>query len=144
MNILKNARRIFSSSPASGSESVLGYKIYTAIISQTGTSVPTVTIINNTLGETPTWYYDFYSEGVGRYQGRFVSSILTENKTVVFFSNMKQQSAASAPNSVYINVYETSVQTGLFDEIAISTLNGTGAYANGILSYTSIEIRVYP
>jgi hypothetical protein len=117
------------------------YDYYLALLTQTGTNPPTVTVIKNTLGEDPTWHYDFYNEGVGRYQGRFASNILTENKTVAFIQNIKLQAGNSA---VTVNTYDTSIQTGLFDEISISTHNGAGSYANGILQYTTLEVRVYP
>ena len=116
------------------------YLVYTALLTQTGTNAPVATVLENTLGETPTWYYDSYDEGVGRYQARFSSSILTENKTFAFIQNIKLQAGNSA---VVVNPYDASFQTGLFDEISIATYNGAGSYANGILSKTTLEVRVY-
>ena len=120
-----------------------GYKVYTALLTQTGTNAPVATVLENTLGQTPTWYYDFYNDGIGRYQARFASEILTENKTIAFVSGIKPQTGGNAINSVHVNVYEASFHTNLFDEIAVTTLNGTGSYVNGILQYTALEVRVY-
>lgn len=93
-----------------------GYKVYTALLTQTGTNAPVATVLENTLGETPTWYYDFYDEGVGRYQARFTSSILTENKTFAYISNTKSTPSGNTylPTFALVNAYDPSSQTEMF------------------------------
>jgi len=48
-----------------GSTSNSDYKIYRAILNQSGTSAPVATVLENTLGEDVVWAYD----GVGLYTG---------------------------------------------------------------------------
>ena len=37
---------------------VIPYKVYTALLTQTGTNAPVATVLENTLGGTPVWSYD--------------------------------------------------------------------------------------
>jgi hypothetical protein len=69
-----------SSIAALASVSALGYKSYTAIISQTGTAAPVATVLQNTIGGTFTWGYT----SVGVYTVTSSSSGFTANKTIVF------------------------------------------------------------
>jgi len=99
---------------------------YVALISQSGSSNPVVTVLENTLGGTVTW--SRISEGV--YFGE-TSSLFTENKTLLFHN-----SGVILGNQI-IFFRNTS------SRVSIST------YQNGIVSddsldNLSIEIRVYP
>lgn len=133
MNILKNARRIFSSTLTGGSESVLGYKVYTALLDQIGTNAPTATtVLANTLGETPTFQYN----GPGDY-AIVTSGKFTFNKTAVFIG-------PNGNNSCNIQYFAGSV-TG--DYISLFTFTPLWVMADDLLSGsspTTIEIRVYP
>ena len=58
----------------------LGYKSYTAIVTQSGLNPPVSTVLQNTIGGTFTWGYT----SVGVYTLTSSSSAFTANKTIVF------------------------------------------------------------
>ena len=97
-----------------------GYRSYVALISQSGTNDPVVTILENSLGDI-NWQYD----GNGNYEGYLYDSFPLE-KTFIRIS-------LSNNTSEIVNAYRTSnnyvyIETG-----------GT----NGILNNNAFEIRVY-
>ena len=101
------------------------YKVYTALLSQTGTNAPVATILENTLGVVPTYSYG----GAGEYKVIHTDGF-TLNKTVVFMNTALNSQTAS----ILID-YQSN------DAIHISTFDTTPQ--NDILFNTSIEIRVY-
>jgi hypothetical protein len=104
---------------------LLNYKSYVALISQTGTAAPTVTILENTIGDI-VWSFQATGEYFGTLTGAFPSG------KVITFSNQ-------------IEPLETiTIQRKNDNAIAITTFTtSTGAGINGALVNTSIEIRVY-
>jgi len=102
------------------------YKVYTALLSQSGVSAPTAIVLENTLG-TITFTYT----GIGQYQINS-AGLFTLDKTLLFI----QGSSDGDINSAYILdklYYNTS-----------SIINCiTSGVTNGMLNKTSIEIRVY-
>lgn len=107
---------------ASGNLSTQGvrYKVYTALLTQTDTSAPTITtVFENTLGGTPTSAYI----GVGNY-GIDLTGAFVSNKTVVIVSNgtpLVMSAVRSSADRIIINC-------------------GAG---NGRITDATIEIRVY-
>jgi len=102
----------------------VGYKVYTAIISQSGSSAPTITSFNNlplenTLGGTIVWT----RIGIGSYRGT-LNGAFTLDKTHCSISNGFFQ------NAISIAASNTNI-------IALSTSN------DGLINEASIEIRVY-
>jgi hypothetical protein len=94
------------------------YKVYTALISQTGTSTPTAIILENTIG-TVVWS----RIGIGSYLGTLTGAF-TASKTYISISN------------------------GFFNYLVSSTRNSNdsiiiNAGNDGEISNASIEIRVY-
>ncbi len=104
------------------------YKKYVAILSQSGTDVPTATILENTLGITIAWSYS--SEGV--YVGTPSSGTFPAAKTTLLIG----PGWASAGDKIEIG---NGVST-----LSLNTFNFAGAAANAILNLTTLEIRVYP
>jgi hypothetical protein len=102
------------------------YKIYVALLTQTGSSAPVATVLENTLGGTVVWT----RSTAGVYAGT-LSSAFTLNKTFVVTS----QSVAS---------YEDQIGASRFDSdiIAVTSWFGSTPFDDRIQS-TSIEIRVY-
>jgi|694.fasta_scaffold09927_39 hypothetical protein len=94
------------------------YKVYTALLTQTGINPPVATVLENTLGFIPTYSYN----GTGNYSINS-SSGFTSDKTVVFITS----------ESTDI-IYSTQVSSS---EIII------GGVSDDLMSKTSIEIRVY-
>ncbi|MGB4897977.1 MAG: hypothetical protein WBP57_06055, partial [Ignavibacteria bacterium] len=100
------------------------YKVYTALLSQTGTNAPTATVLENTLGGTVVWS----RTGVGIYNAT-LSGAFTTNKTIIFISQ-----------PVY-NWYETI--SLLNTSVLNSNTRKAGTLSDDVFSNTSIEIRVY-
>lgn len=115
------------------------YKVYTALLSQSGTDAPVATVLENTLGFTP--IYTYSSVGV------YTLSPLEDfsnflNKGVVIFLNKGSNDSTNASNSISC-AYN-------YDDGALEIRT----YANGLASddilsdvdnfqKTSFEIRVY-
>lgn len=106
----------------------LGYKKYTALLTQVGTDDPSVVILENTLGGIPTVTYssdgNYFITLVGKW---------TSNKTGVFTAQL-----GSA-------IFSALILDN--DAIIISTQNistGTPIASNGLLNNSLIEIRIYP
>ena len=97
-------------------------KIYRAILLQSGTNAPTATILENTLGGTPTYSYSSTGVYVITLSGMFLVS-----KTLAFVGGIAG-----------------SVACEIDEEIIISTRNTAGTLANSLLLLTPIEIIVYP
>lgn len=105
----------------------LGYKVYSALLTQTGTSAPTSEILQNTLGLTPSFSY--YNTGI--YSINATSTFIL-SKTAVFGQNptngtINFDTVFDAPNKIYI--------------YSRSSVGGGGV--NGLFSKNYIEIRVY-
>ena len=104
------------------------YKVYTALLSQTGTNAPTAIILENTTGETPI----LYRVNVGVYQ---VSLTAPQSKTFVL----------STPASNYIFQHISVAGGGTAVNISTASLVGsTITPTDGLLQRTPIEIRIYP
>jgi hypothetical protein len=99
------------------------YKVYTALLTQTGTDAPVATVLENTLGNITYSYSEVGSYNINS------SSLFTENKTFIFINN--GDSLSNKAN------YESS------NIIQIESLNNSITSENGLLLNTSIEIRVY-
>lgn len=107
------------------------YTVYRATLTQTGTSAPTITLLENTTGSTVTAQYD----GLGEYSLQFTGTPLTANKTFITMGSVYALSTnlpgliyrRTSTSSVYINTYDSSVGND-----------------NGMLGETAIEIRIYP
>lgn len=102
------------------------YKKYVALISQTGTSAPTATVLENTLGGTIVWT----RTAAGAYTGTLTGAF-TNNKTfllmgtIPYLNNPAYILDRSSDNTVYIQASVNNIQS------------------DNLLSNTSIEIRVY-
>lgn len=101
------------------------YKVYSALITQVGTSDPTITVLENTIGNI-IWTRN----NVGQYLGTLTSSFIS-NKTFVHLESL------DSGNPTTISVFSTSV-------VLISSYSDyVYTSADGILSKNPIEIRVY-
>ena len=106
------------------------YKVYTALLSQTGTNAPIATVLENTLGGTVVWSYASTGVYVANLTGAF-----TINKTIVFTSNAAYP--VTPPHQFTGGVRSNS------DSIQITSKNGSGTLTNDLISNMSLEIRVY-
>ena len=102
------------------------YKVYTAIVTQSSTNAPVLTILENTFTEVPTSSYT----SVGDYAINFASTTLTANKTAVFANNTIEY------NKRLLGKWGNTTKVILRSQNA-------GSYADDIFSNTSVEIRLY-
>lgn len=111
-------------------EDFVGYKVYTAILTQTGTDAPVATVLKNTLGGDIVYTYDSVGQYVGTLSGAF-----SENKTFLMINQTAFENGIN-----YVNYADwNSVNT-----IRIQTSETTVSRLDNQLKNTSIEIRVYP
>jgi hypothetical protein len=103
------------------------YKVYTALLSQSGESAPVPTVLENTLGGTVVWTYDI----VGLYNAT-LNGVFLPNKTVVFCT--KQM-----PGNGGIVMYGSQVD---YNTVSVRVSNSI-TNVDGELAGASIEIRVY-
>jgi hypothetical protein len=114
------------------SDYVKPYKVYSALLTQSGTDAPTAIVLENTIGEITLEY-----EVQGTYK---ISSdnLFATGKTFINISNIGQE--PSDFMLIYIDGNILNLTESFF---FITTLDSPSTYANGILNNTPIEIRVY-
>lgn len=109
-------------------ETVRPYKVYTALLSQSGTSAPTATVLENTLG-TVVWTRSNTGQYVGTLTGAF-----TDQKTIIFV-NRSNPAATAFDTNMAANVININT-------VGYTTFSNS-AYVDGQTNSASIEIRVY-
>lgn len=107
----------------------LPYKVYTALVTQDEPNAPIVTVLENTLGVVPVWYYDnigsFYVESIGTFK---------TSKTGVITGPTSMNSLAS-----YIRF-----RIDLEDQVWFTAQRNNGSPDSNGFENTLVEIRVYP
>ena len=101
---------------------LLNYKSYVALISQTGTAAPTVTILENTIGNI-----SWTRSSVGQYVG-LLTDAFTLDKVVCFNNNIGGNFIISRSSVSSVLIYTNSF---------------AGTPTDSLLDKTSIEIRIY-
>ena len=104
------------------------YKVYTALLTQTGTDAPVATVLENTLNMNISWEYD----DVGYYIG-IPSEELVETKSGVFIQN---SSYGSDYNNTLVEISSNLIFLQIYDQ-------QLDARRDNSLNNTLIEIRVY-
>lgn len=107
---------------------LLGYRSYTALLTQTGTHPPEVTVLENTLGKDIVWTYS----SVGAYAGTLAGAFVEQSKVAIITS----QTANSALGFTAAYRYDNNV-------VYVETYDTSFATTNGILSNSMVEIRIY-
>lgn len=109
------------------------YKVYSGLISQSGTNAPTLVVLQNTLGQTVT--PNAYNLP-GRYSLSVSGNILLNNKTWYTITNDN--------NNRTIFYIDKSNSLGNTSIVTIDTYSfNTAGFADGALQSTPFEIRVY-
>jgi hypothetical protein len=106
------------------------YKVYTALLTQSGTNAPVATVLENTLGGDIVWSYD----SIGTYS--IFSAVFTEN-TFVILGNRTEEVSANTKQGYNPSINQVLLYTFYLGE------SGTVDYNDNIFLNTSIEIRVY-
>lgn len=102
-----------------------GYKKYVALVSQSGTSAPTVTVLENTFGGTVVWT----RAATGNYHGTLTGVYTLDKTTAQITGNF---------SNVLTSAYRVSS-----DVVAFQTTSSGTAVDSGVTNAT-LEIRVYP
>lgn len=103
------------------------YKVYTALLSQSGISAPTLVVLQNTLGDTITPLYN----SVGNYTLQLDAlNLFTSTKTFILLNS-----------SYNTNAYLGIVRGDDSQLLVNATFNGSNS--NNVILNASIEIRVY-
>jgi hypothetical protein len=104
------------------------YKVYTALLNQSGATAPTAIVLENTLGEINFGYTNEGSYTVTS------SDLFTSEKTAIFVSPL----SAGSTNGVCVINENDSSEFYLYTILIL-----TGVLSNQLLQNTAIEIRVY-
>jgi hypothetical protein len=107
------------------------YKVYTALLTQTGTDAPVATVLENTLSGAIVWSYIYPGRYSGTLTGEFIS-----NKTVIFIGQNNEETVGFIKNLNSFSINNISIWTFALDTGNLSTVDS-------VLLDTPIEIRVY-
>ena len=113
------------------------YKVISQIISQTGTSAPTVNReVENTTGTTFTWG----RFGAGIYRLIAADPVFNQGGGNFFYTTtFANIGYPSSPNPIFIS---TSIQNDILFEI--NTFDKTGVLTDTGLNFATIEAHIYP
>lgn len=141
MAIITPLKKIFNWQTASEK---IPYKVYTALLTQTGTDAPVATVLQNTLGKPVVWTRIGSGNYVGSSAGSFpVDKTVCPQFPCFAFENNATFTPISAngnPQSGWINAYNYQG-----NEIYIDTYDmvGYAEWSTVLGSSLFIEIRVY-
>ena len=107
------------------------YKVYTALLTQSGTNAPVATVLENTLGGDIVWSY--YTVGI--YNGELLGAF-TINKTDISFGAYK----SSGQTGDKIDIYDDEGESEDSIKIIQQTYDSNSV---DVFSNIRIEIRVY-
>ena len=108
------------------------YKIYTALLTQSGTNAPVATVLENTLGGTVVWT----RTEVGFYQATLMNAF-TENKT--HFTQMLYYEETDDPYSIAAFLFRMNA-----NQMGLVTKNlGVTVEFGDYIPMIPIEIKVY-
>ena len=102
---------------------ILGYNVYTALLTQTGVNSPVATVLKNDIGATIAWTRTAFGEFTATASG----AVFTAAKTIVFLNN-----GIGALNNNSVRWSNPGTTTVFLD-----------ALQDGFLTNASIEIRIY-
>jgi hypothetical protein len=106
--------------------------VYRALLSQSSTAAPVATVLENTLGEVPT----FSRDAAGEYTLDTVAAIFTISKVAILLGSV---GSGAVDEGVFLGYAARESDTS----ISIFTYSGS-AGLDDILQTTAIEILVYP
>lgn len=121
---------------AIGGGGLAPYKVFTGLLSQTGTANPTVTVLENTLG----FNISFQRFGTGFYGASVASEELDRSKTFCLAGSYPVQSGSASDRDVrFFAAFDN-------DESIVDTfyfINTNQGNAADVVDLAPIEIRVY-
>jgi hypothetical protein len=127
--VTPTANRTIYFPDADGTVALVDYKVYSALISQSGTGAPTAKVLKNTTGAT----FSFTRGGTGSFTVTASSNVFTTNKTASLYS----LNTGGGYSNAMMNFWYAGA-TIFF----IETLSA-GSLTDGIMIDTFIEVRIY-
>lgn len=115
-----------------GESASVNYKVYTALLTQTGTNAPVATVLENTLDTEVIWEYI----ATGNYRSNIIPT-LEDTHTAVFLQ------------TVIVDGENNLIQYSILNDFGVKTVQlltkstSSPFGKNGVLYKTPIEIRVY-
>lgn len=128
----------FPSNQSTTLQEALGYKKYVAFISQTGVLAPTARVIENTLGVSVSFGYQY----PGGYEINFSENILTTDNPPLVTNWAMIQSCSNGgniPSGLIIYSFYASAS-----QIRFETYDASGGSGDDYIKDVLIEIRIYP
>lgn len=112
------------------------YKVYSALLTQTGTAAPVVTVVTNTLGTVT-----IARDNPGRYSVT-TSGLFTTNKTIISVNTI---TTSSGPYGGYAGISDSGSTNVFYIDTAKVIGGGSipGVGADNVLFRTPLEIKVY-
>jgi len=111
----------------------VGKRVYKALLTQSGTDAPTAIVLENTLGEVPT----FTRTVAGTYRLNVVANLIDPFKISVSFGSLNS-TAISNEETLYYNLENTP------NSIEFKILSNIGLGIDGMLINMLILFEVYP
>lgn len=115
----------------------LPYKVYTALLTQNGTSAPVPTVLQNTLGGIVT----FTRTNSGQYEINSSSLFGTSGKCFIILGSNREPANVGGTASTLITRYNSAAQLAF---LSMNTTLNAFIEGYGAIYNLSIEIRVYP
>lgn len=113
------------------------YKVYTALLSQSGTDAPTAVVLENTLGTVVLTR----SEIIGNYDLTLTGAFAGEKTFVI--SSSTNEGAGGNSNEIRVNAFKNGDNIIRVATLEMNFNEGTYTSADSLLFNTPIEIRVY-
>jgi len=116
-----------------------GTKVYKALLTQSGTSAPVATVLENTLSGTPVWSYN----SVGIYTLTLASEF-PSGKVIVSVPQNDNGGISGSNDFVFYKCFRNDDNTISLYCLDVNLSGDTAPAGNGLLTETSITIEVYP
>jgi hypothetical protein len=110
---------------------ILGYRVYSALLTQTNDSAPTAIVLQNELNNT----ISLARDEKGSYSLTTPTNTFTTNKTFVLIGTANATTAPSIDTKILVSLENQT-------QIRITTVSASST-EDGCLNNTAIEIRVY-
>lgn len=111
-----------------GDTGTLPYLVYSALLTQSGTSAPTASVLQNTLGGTLVWTYN----GVGDYLGNLTGAFPDADKVFMLIG----------PGTTSAKEFQVDYDSD--NRIRVRSYDNANNPYNNKLTKTAFELRVYP
>ena len=110
------------------------YKVYTALLTQSGTDAPVATVLENSIPIDITYSYI----GVGIFRGSFpYPSDITSTKLAIILGKLVGEQMGA------LYTYDSLGYSGGNIVFSLKTKSNASTFSNNLLNPTFIEIRVY-